>query len=326
MKYSIQNTLALYREKNNLQAIYQFLATFSMLILMVIIAIKSFENSWFYAWGGSVILTGFCLVRLFIIQHDCSHRSFFESKEINDFIGRLCSVFTLTPFSFWRAEHTRHHASHGNLDERGISDVWLMTKFEYSNASLRKRFFYRVYRNSLVLLLLGPFFVFIVKRRFPTGLAAKNSTLLKSVVSLNIFAFFLYYQIYAVFGAEIILYVVLPAIFLASSIGVFIFVIQHNHENSYWENSKNWSFEAASLDGSTVLRFGAIFDLLTANIAYHSIHHLNPSIPSYRLKEAYFAVKNEIPNTELSFFDAIRSLKWKLWDEDRKKMVGFGQI
>ncbi len=325
-RLELRRELIQFTSVNNWNSLYAFVFSISAFVGLSIIALLSFESGNWFLWVCSVILAACFLIRIFSMQHDCGHRTLFTSRSGNNWAGRICSLFTLTPFDFWRIEHSQHHSSHGNLQEKGTSDIWLLTKSEYIQLPWHKKFFYRAYRNPLTLFVLGPFYIFLIMRRIPTGIAWSNSQLFREVLLLNLCLVALISLIYLYFGISGLLFVSLPILFLASSAGIFIFVTQHNHEDTYWRDSEDWNFEDASLEGSTVLQFGAIFDLISGNIAYHNIHHLNPKIPGANLKKAYMHIRPAVKDTSLTISEAIDSLKWKLWDEKKLKMITFSQV
>ena len=125
------------------------------------------------------------LIRLFLIQHDCGHGSFFPNKHANDWVGRALGVLTVTPYDLWRRSHAIHHASSGNLDRRGIGDIKTLTVREYFARDWRGRLIYRLYRHPLVMFGLGPAYTFLIESRLPFGFMRKGAMPWVSTMTTN---------------------------------------------------------------------------------------------------------------------------------------------
>lgn len=274
----------------------------------------------------SAVAAGF-LVRIFIIQHDCGHGSFFKSRRANDLIGMLCSLMTLTPYAFWRRQHARHHGSWNNLDRRAASglDIYssCLTVAEYRAMGRWRRGVVRVTNHPLVANLLLPPFVFMVLYRTPFD-AAKNWRHERRMVYLtNIALAVLIGGLGLVLGYGHVVAVQLPVMTFASIVGVWLFSVQHRFEEALWAPDGSWNFSAASLRGTSHLHLPRILQWFTGNIGFHHVHHVNPRIPNYRLEECHNANVGLQSAPKLTLWAALRALRYTLWDSDLERLVSF---
>jgi omega-6 fatty acid desaturase (delta-12 desaturase) len=265
------------------------------------------------------LLLGLAAIKLFIIQHDCGHRSFFKSRLANDVTGNIISLVTLAPHASWRFLHNFHHAHNGNIDHRGVNDVYMKTVAEYEQSSRLQKLIYRLYRNPIILFLIAPFLLFVFYYRLPGNVVANGTT----SVMLHTGAILVFSTVLVLIFGWSALLVQGIMIWVASSIGVFTFYLQHNFEHTYFEHHEDWDFETAALEGSSVIQFGWVFDIITGNIAYHNLHHLNPRIPSYRLKTCFYDLKASMQPRFVGIRDALLCTRMKLWDENSRQMVAF---
>ena len=264
------------------------------------------------------------LVRLFIIQHDCGHGSFFTSRAVNDLIGRLMSVFTLTPYGHWRRHHALHHATSGNLDERGFGDIHTLTVREYEQMPALRRLLYRLYRNPLVMILLGAPINFMVLQRFPIGKAMPNHTGWRSVIGLNLALLLVFGSLVAIVGVKPVLMVYLPVSLLGSWAGGWLFFVQHQFEETEWDKGANWNRHVAALRGSSYLALPPVLQWFTGNIGLHQVHHLCSRIPNYRLRECLDALPElRQASRRLTLLDGFKCARLALWDESRRKLIRF---
>lgn len=270
-------------------------------------------------------LQGLFLLRLFIIQHDCGHGSFLRSRASNDWFGRMLGVFTLTPYDCWSLSHARHHAMTGNLDKRGFGDVDTLTVREYSQKSWTKRLGYRLYRHPLILLGFGPAYLFLLRHRLPVGLMKEGGKFWISAMGTNLITLtILAVPVWSV-GVGVTLAVFLPTLLFAASMGVWLFYIQHQFPQAYWQSKPDWSFADAALLGSTYLDLPPILRWFTGNIGIHHVHHLSSTIPFYRLPEV---LKAHPALRDLNRYTAWKSLsafRLALWDEGQQRMVTFAE-
>lgn len=265
------------------------------------------------------------LVRAFIVMHDCGHGSFFKSRRWNDIVGFITGVITLTPYIHWRREHAIHHAGSGDLDRRGFGDVTTLTVREYLARTRWGRLAYRIYRNPIVLLGIGPAWL-MIKHRIPRrddnfGPRERRNVLFTNLVLAGLA---LLAAMFGVLKEAALIYG--PAILLAGSAGVWLFYVQHQFEETYWRPHGEWQYEVAALQGSTYLKLPRVLQWFTGNIGLHHVHHLSPRIPNYRLQECH----DEHPAFQqvrtITIWQGIRALWLKLWDEENQRLVGFGYL
>ena len=272
----------------------------------------------------SVLAAGF-LVRIFIIQHDCGHGSFFKSRRANDLVGSLCSLLTLTPYTFWRRQHARHHGSWNNLDRRAASglDIYssCMTLAEYRDLSRWRRCVARFGRHPIVANLLLPPVVFLLLYRTPFDAARdwrhERHQVYLTNVAIAIFFCGLGYCLGFVRVAE----VQLPTMVLASIVGVWLFSIQHRFEHAHWAANADWNFTTAALRGTSYLQLPPILQWFTGNIGFHHVHHVNPRVPNYRLDECHKAAAEFRAVPPLTLGTALRAVRYTLWDDDNQRLV-----
>ncbi len=274
------------------------------------------------------VLAGLFLVRIFIIQHDAGHGSFFPKRMWNTCVGFISSILTMVPYAAWQYTHALHHSTSSNLDKRGVGDVYTMTVDEYVNATRWQRLRYRVFRNPLAMYLIGPFLVFMLGYRIPMGTARQKPPLFRSVMYTNVGIALYLVAIVALFGWNALWTVYLPIQYVASAVGLFLFYVQHQFEDTYWERDPRWEFLRAGLEGASYLRLPRVLQWLTGNIGFHHVHHLAPRIPNYLLEKAY----REIPILQmaptLSLRDAVKVAfaDLHLYDEERRHLVGFRDV
>ncbi|MFL5333889.1 MAG: fatty acid desaturase [Geminicoccaceae bacterium] len=265
------------------------------------------------------------LVRLFVIQHDCGHGSFFGQRRANDWLGRVIGVLTLTPYGAWRHQHALHHGTSGNLDRRGEGDVETLTVREFHMLPAWRRLLYRSWRNPLAVLGVGPLFVFVLKHRLPEHPLRAGPSMWRDVMAFNLVIAAVIGAMVALMGARQFLLVQLPITWLASAMGVWLFYVQHQFERTFWEHEANWTLYRGGLLGSSHLDLPAVLRWFTANIGMHHVHHLSASIPSYRLAE----VLRDHPElrwaNRLTLRQSLTCFRLALWDEDTGKLVSFGQ-
>lgn len=260
--------------------------------------------------------------RYFGTQHDCGHYSHFTSRKLSTVVGIVTGAFTGHPFYAMKANHNQHHRHIGNLDEREAHEVLTWTVAEYQAASIWGKAFYRTYRSLPVIFFIGPLFIFFIRYRIPKGV---SQTGWLDPLMQNVLMFGLWYGVYYFGGWDGAKFLAI-ALVCASSFGVFMVYAGHNFEDAYWESAGDVDFEEASLRGSSVLDFGPVFHFLSYNFAYHDLHHLQVKIPCYKLQACHIALKEELQPTRMGWGEALGCIKWKLWDEDAKKMVRFSDI
>ena len=261
------------------------------------------------------------MVRIFILFHDCCHASFFKSSGANEITGFMLGLLVLTPFYQWKHDHAIHHATCADLDRRGVGDIMTLTVAEYVNLPWFKRLGYRILRNPWFLFPLGSTLNFLILHRLYSPSAGKREQ--ESVLWTNAVLTGLVIILMKLIGWQAIVMVELPVLMIASSLGVWLFYVQHNFEGTYWARHSQWDFFKAGLIGSSYYKLPAVINWFTGDIGYHHIHHLGPRIPNYKLAQAYREnILFQIP--PLSVVRSFKSLGYRLWDEDNKVMAGFG--
>lgn len=271
---------------------------------------------------GIALFNGPFLVRLFAIQHDCGHRSFVENRALGDLIGRLIGVLTVTPYEMWRHAHAVHHSASGNLDRRGLGDIRTMTVREYQAAGKLERLYYRIYRNPIVTFLLAPGILFLIVNRLPFGFMGQRRFWI-SAMGNNLGLLALLGLVYAYGGWAPILLIFLPSTVFASSIGVWLFYVQHQFEHTHWEEEADWDMHEAALHGSSHYVLPPVLQWLSANIGIHHVHHLNSRIPFYRLPEVLRDHAELAKGAQLTIRESLATAKLHLWDEEGKRLLSY---
>ena len=263
------------------------------------------------------------LLRTYIIFHDCSHGSFLASRRGNAWLGTLCGLLVLSPFVRWRHDHAVHHATSGDLDKRGVGDVPTLTVAEYYERQWRGRLAYRALRNPVVMFGLGPIFAMIIGPR----IVARNapSRMRTSVIWTDVALTAIAASLIWLVGIGDFLAIWAPGAMLAGAAGIWLFYVQHQFEDAYWQHSDSWCYADSALRGSSYLKLSRPLAFATGNIGYHHVHHLSVRIPNYNLPRAHRenAVFQSVPT--LSLWDGLRAVRLKLWDEQRGRLVTFAQ-
>ena len=268
----------------------------------------------------ALLAAGFS-VRVFIIFHDCGHGSFFKSRKANDIVGLITGVLSFTPYYHWRWEHALHHASAGDLDRRGTGDVWTLTVQEYLEASRWKRFAYRLARNPFILFVLAPAFLFLVKQRFPALKVRGRER--RSVYWTNVAVLAMAAGLSCLFGVKIYLMLQVGILMVAGTAGVWLFYVQHQFEGVYWERRGEWDYCTAALKGSSFYKLPRVLQWFSGNIGFHHIHHLSPRIPNYYLEKCHRAEPLFQTVPPVTLLPSLKSLTFRLWDEQRRRLVSF---
>jgi omega-6 fatty acid desaturase (delta-12 desaturase) len=263
------------------------------------------------------------LVRTFILFHDCSHGSLLPSKRANAWLGIVLGLFVYSPFLRWRHDHAIHHATSGDLDRRGGGDVRTLTVAEYRALPWRSRLAYRLFRNPLVMFGVGPIVALLIGPRLVSRDARPR--LRRSVIGTNIALAALVGTLGWLLGWSDFLLVQAPTVMLAGSAGIWLFYVQHQFEDAYWQDTGDWSYADAALRGSSYLKLPKILQFFSGNIGLHHVHHLNARIPNYNLQRAHDEnpIFHDVPT--LSLWDGMRAVRLKLWDEDSGQLVTFAQ-
>jgi omega-6 fatty acid desaturase (delta-12 desaturase) len=260
-------------------------------------------------------------VRMFIIFHDAGHGSFFKSKVANDWLGRITGVLLFTPYYSWRHSHAIHHATSGDLDRRGTGDVWTLTKDEYDKLGRWGKLGYRLYRNPFVIFGIGPVIDFVVLQRFAWAKADARDR--ASIRNTNIALVIWVALMSLLIGFDKYVLIQLPVLVIATGVGVWLFYVQHQFENTYWERHEQWDFATAALYGSSFYKLPKVLQWFTGNIGFHHIHHLSPRIPNYELERCHNNAELFQRVEQLTLWTSLKSLHVRLWDEDHHKMIGY---
>lgn len=263
------------------------------------------------------------LSRLFMFQHDCGHGSFFHARWANDALGRLLGVLTLTPYACWHRNHALHHAGSGNLNRRGVGDIDTLTVSEYFARPAWRRMRYRLYRHPLVLFGLGPAWHFLLRQRIPTGHPLRQRANWASVLGTDVAIAALMATMVLTIGLRSFLLAYLPVVVLAGTIGVWLFYVQHQFEETYWDGTADWSFQAAALEGASFYDLPRPLHWVTGYIGFHHIHHLSSRIPNYRLRDCFMENPELRQAKRLSLLSSIRCARLTLWDETSRRLVSF---
>lgn len=312
-----------YEKSDTRNSIRQVFNTFVPFFLLWYFAYISLSVSYLLTLGFAVVAAGF-LTRIFIIFHDCCHGSFFKNKRVNEVLGTITGVMTLFPFKQWQYSHNVHHASSGNLDKRGIGDIWMMTVDEYMAASFWTRLQYRIYRNPLVMFVIGPVYVFLITNRFNRKGAKRKERMNTYLINFLIVALVILCGF--TLGWQSFLLVQGTIFMISGAAGIWLFYVQHTFEDSYFEENEDWEYVKAAVEGSSFYKLPKILQWLTGNIGFHHVHHLNPRVPNYKLEAAHYNTEplQHVPTVTLS--TSLQSLRFRLWDEQSKKFVGFKHV
>jgi acyl-lipid omega-6 desaturase (Delta-12 desaturase) len=314
-----QPIVAQYAKSDTRRSLVMLANTLIPYFLLWGLMVWSIHISYWITLGLAVLAAGF-LMRTFIIFHDCGHGSFFKSKKANDVVGSITGFLNFTPYYRWKHDHAIHHATAGDLDRRGVGDVFTMTVQEYLSSPWWKKAGYRIMRNPFFLFGVAPLAVFLITQRIPVPWQGKRErasiwwTNLALLVEIVLLCWLL--------GWKTFLMIQLPIIWISSTVGLWLFYVQHNFHPSYWERHGDWEFVQAGLQGSSFYKLPAVLQWFSGNIGFHHIHHLSPKIPNYNLPKCHqenslFQVK------PLTIRSSLRSIFIRLYDEDRKMMVGW---
>lgn len=319
----LRKSVAPYEKADRNASINQLVNTLVPFFMLWFLAYISLSVSVWLTVGLSVV-AAFFIVRTFIIFHDCTHQSFFKNKKANRIVGTITGIITLFAFEKWKREHAIHHATSSNLDKRGTGDVWVMTVDEYVAASTWKRIAYRLYRNPIVMFGLGPIYLFGVSNRFNRKGAKRKERM--NTYLINVSVAVIYGLLIWAIGWQAFLIIQLPMLFVAGSLGIWLFYVQHQFEDSYFEDEEKWDFVKAAVDGSSYYKLPKVLEWLTGSIGYHHVHHLSPRVPNYNLEKAHDSTPPLQKATTITLLTSLKSVRFRLFDEASKSFVSFKDI
>lgn len=305
------------------RSIWQILNSIVPFVILFYVMYRSLAVSYGLTLALSVLAAGF-MVRIFIIMHDCGHSSFFQSRRANLIVGTISGILVNTPYLQWTREHSIHHATSGDLDRRGVGDVETLTVKEYLSRSKFDRLKYRLYRHPLVTFGLGPHYIFLFYSRFVGKHSGPRER--QGVYITNVALFSLWGSLIWAMGLKAFLLVWVPVQILAGMWGVWLFYVQHQFENAHWNRHENWDYATAALQGSSYYKLPRLMQWFSGNIGFHHIHHLCAKIPNYKLEACYKAnlFFQDVPT--LTFWQSLRCMNMKLWDEENQRLIGFGEL
>jgi omega-6 fatty acid desaturase (delta-12 desaturase) len=319
----LKKNVAPYEKTDTKASIRQVLNTVGPLLALWYAAYLSLAVSYWVTLPILVIAAGF-MIRTFILFHDCCHQSFFKSRRANDILGTILGVFTLIPYQQWKNTHSIHHSTSSNLDKRGIGDMWVLTVEEYTASPLWRRIAYRIYRNPLVMFGVGPIGVFLIQYRFNRKGAKRKERMgnyLTNTLLIGSYAL----MVWAI-GWQAFLMIQGPIFLISGSLGIWLFYVQHQFEDSYFENDDEWSYVKAAVDGSSYYKLPLLLQWITGNIGFHHVHHLSPKVPNYNLEKAHNASVPLQKATTITIRHSLKSLGFRLWDEHNKTFISFKDL
>jgi omega-6 fatty acid desaturase (delta-12 desaturase) len=320
---SLRKKVAPYEKAQLRHSIWQMANTIVPLIALWYMAYLSLSVSYFLALPFIVIASGF-LIRTFIIFHDCCHRSFFRNRLANEIVGTVTGIMTSCPYHQWRHTHSVHHATSSNLDKRGMGDVWTLTVDEYLSSSPLRRLIYRLYRNPITMFVIGPIYIFLVDYRFNRKKATLRERINTYITNFGMLGGAL--LICWLAGWESFLLIQGPIFFISGVAGIWLFYVQHQFENTYFEREEEWSYVLAATEGSSYYKLPRILHWMTGNIGFHHIHHLSPRVPNYYLREVH--QKNPVLQKvgTITILTSLKSLRYRVWNERTKEFMSFREL
>lgn len=318
--------LAPFRSADNTRAVIEIMLTVGPLVALWLALWALLQVGTVLSSAAFLVLllpAGALMVRLFILQHDCGHGSMFKSKFANDWVGRFLGVFTFTPYDYWRRLHASHHATSGDLERRGMGDIDTLTVAEYKAKTKGGKLLYRLYRNPFVMFGLGPAYMFLLRHRLPVGAMKEGLSGWISTLATNAGIVVVALVLIKFAGLGAFLLIQLPIVVLGASIGVWLFYVQHQYEDTYWDMRPEWSRENGALQGSSYYDLPKPIMWITGYIGIHHVHHLSSRIPFYKLPKVIKAYPELKEIGRLKFWESLRCVHLALWDENAKRLISF---
>jgi omega-6 fatty acid desaturase (delta-12 desaturase) len=320
---SWRTVVAKYETPSLPRSLQQIGNTFIPYLALLCLMYLSLDISYWITLGLAIPAAGF-LVRTFIIFHDCGHGSFFKSKRANRIFGFFAALLTFIPSYFWSHEQAKHHAPAGDLDRRGNGDIWTLTVHEYVELSRWKRIGYRIYRNPFFLFGVAPLYVFLVNYRY--WRPGDTARVRWSTIRTNLALAGIVIAASLAIGIKAYLMIQLPIMVIAGAAGIWLFYVQHQFENTYWERHDSWDYVRHALEGSSFYKLPRVLQWFSGNIGFHHVHHLSPRVPNYNLQACHESHPMFQQVKHLTLWSSFKSLGYRLWDEENKKLVGFSYI
>ncbi|HEY5713735.1 MAG TPA: fatty acid desaturase [Candidatus Gracilibacteria bacterium] len=314
-----------FRKASYAKSTWQIINSFGGFFLSWVAAYFALKISFFLALPFIVLIAGFA-IRIFIIQHDCGHGSFFPNRKANDRLGFWCGLLTLAPYKHWKWTHATHHAHAGDLDFRGIGDVETLTVHEYLGLSRIRRFGYRFMRNPIMLFLVVPPILFLVGQRVPHKKCWKQKDMLWSVWDTNLALLTLWCWVAYLIGWQAFFIIQLTSVYVNTVVGVWLFYVQHQFEDAYWQENAAWDPAKAAMEGSSFFRLPKVLQWFTGNIGFHHVHHLDPMIPNYELEKCHKSHPAFTQVTTLTLANCWATMKLRFWDEKLKRMLSVKEM
>lgn len=317
------NLIVNYRRSDLRKSLWQITNTVIPYIILWVLMIYATQISWWLVLPLAILTSGF-VVRAFIIFHDCGHGAFFKSEYTNDIVGSVMGILTLTPYYRWHNSHRIHHGTSGNLDKRGVGDVWTMTTDEYSKASTKQKRFYKLYRNPIIMFLIGGPLIFMILNRFTRKDFTRKEKYSVYATNIGILAIALF--IIAFTGVTTFLIIQVLVMYFAAVAGVYLFYVQHQFPDVHWFDDSEWDYGTVAIHGSSYFKLLRVMQWFSGNIGFHHIHHLSSGIPNYNLEKCYNENKEFQVVNPLTFMKSFSTLKLKLWDEQSQKLMTWDEV
>jgi omega-6 fatty acid desaturase (delta-12 desaturase) len=317
---SAKNKIKSYQKSDWRKSTWQIINSVIPFLTIMIAMYWSLQYSYLITLILAIPAAGF-MVRIFIILHDCGHGSFFKSKRINNIVGGIAGLITYVPYNQWRYDHAVHHATCSDLDRRGIGDVWTLTVSEYTALPAWKKLLYRLYRNPFVLFVLGPLYMVLINNRLPTRGAKKREK--RSVYMTNLGLLLIIATMSFTIGIKAYIMIQLPVMIIAWSAGIWLFYVQHQFEDVYWETHEQWDYYDAAMSGSSFYKLPIILQWFTGNIGFHHVHHLSSRIPNYNLQTCHEDIEEFKNIKPVTFWSSLKLMKLSLWDEKSRNLISF---
>ncbi|MBT3243477.1 MAG: fatty acid desaturase [Bacteroidetes bacterium] len=317
-----QKIISQYNFPDSWQSIWQLVNSIIPLLAIWVLMYYSLSWSYWITLALAVPASGF-MVRVFIIFHDCGHKSFFKKAKWNEWVGFITGLFTFTPYQKWSRSHNKHHETVGNLDKRGTGDILTLTLEEYKDSSKGRKLFYRLYRHPVIMLGIGAPYIFILQNRFFAKQVKPGEK--RNVVITNLALAAIITGLSLIIGFKSFVLIQLPILYFSAIAGTWLFYVQHQYSDVHWYRTGNWNYLDVALKGSSFYKLPRILQWFTGNIGFHHIHHLGSKIPNYKLAKCHNASTIFTSIEPISLKSSLKTLKLRLWDEAQNRIVSFKQ-